>query len=212
MSYSWDSAPPDDDEGGKWVKNEHGDWELAKPEIYFEPTSTEILEKLIKKIKSLENCLSATGQTKEELEEIYAGSEWYSARYAAGKALGKIESNGVITTWLEELTNEMSATLRGRWDYRTRLVGPDEEIFIITDKGNDIKPNNKLRDKARTDLKFLYNNLPNKYHRERAGAILGYSRFRIWAHEHPVTATLAGSAATTMVFGLIYTAAEYLAK
>lgn len=29
MSYSWDSAPPDDDEGGKWFKREDGTWELS---------------------------------------------------------------------------------------------------------------------------------------------------------------------------------------
>ncbi len=67
MSYSWDSAPPDDDEGGRWFKNERGNWERVTPfnnpyldDKYSKPIESEPLGKL-EKILIIGGCAIVVG-------------------------------------------------------------------------------------------------------------------------------------------------------
>jgi len=48
--------------------------------------------------------------------------------------------------------------------------------------------------------------------RGEAGKALGYSLLRIWAHEHPLKATIAGIASTGAASGLVYMAYQFLAR
>ncbi|MBU1201241.1 MAG: hypothetical protein KJ583_00790 [Nanoarchaeota archaeon] len=54
-----------------------------------------------------------------------------------------------------------------------------------------------------------YQNSDNKSVRIHAGKELGYSSLKIWAHENPVVATIAGIGASS---GLVYALIEYLSK
>lgn len=113
-----------------------------------------------------------------ELQQIYDSSGWYSARYAAGVALG-MDVDSQFRVWIKDLRDEL-------------LEGPQELDQTI-------------RANAKKDLTFMYHNLPDRDYRIEAGRALGYSPLRIWAHEHPVAAAAAGIAAivTALGYGLI---------
>ncbi len=98
---------------------------------------------------------SKTEPAKAELTSIYNSSEWYSARFAAGYALGfeyeKLKDD--LEGWLKQLTLELHVP-------ETRL-------------------------KACEDLRYMYNLLPYKEYRAKAGKLLGHSKPRIWLDENP---------------------------
>ena len=48
--------------------------------------------------------------------------------------------------------------------------------------------------------------------KREAGKALGYSKPRIWSHEHPIAATLTGIAAAGAASGLVYALTEYFSK
>jgi len=97
-----------------------------------------------------------------ELRKIYQQSEWYSARYEAGRTTG-VSDDGDLSSQIDSYLSQLA-----------------EEVKAVTTGGRVDKV---LRKKARTDLKYLYSNLLGKKERARAGNLLDYSRIRIWATE-----------------------------
>ena len=77
----------------------------------------ESLEDALKRVESLKEWanMKPENQKKElmriELQQIFRSSEWYSARYAAGKALGMNheELDRQVITWASELEVELAA-------------------------------------------------------------------------------------------------------
>ena len=59
---------------------------------------------------------------RQQLQQTYDSSEWYSARYVAGRALNlsKEKMNRDMDSWLVELTNQLKSTKEGR---RKVIVG-----------------------------------------------------------------------------------------
>lgn len=74
------------------------------------------------------------------------------------------------------------------------------------------EPDIQKRGLARQELQRLYRKAEVFDVRTRAGKVLGYSHLRIWAHEHPVAATLTGLATAGTASVLGYLAYQYLSK
>lgn len=118
---------------------------------------------------------------RQELQQIFDNSEWYSARYAAGITLGA-NIKDQFDSWIETIKKQRR----------------------VSDKST--------RKKASQDLKHMYRDLDDISHRRIAGKALDYSDLRIWAHEHPVKATVTGIATAGAISGLVYALVEYFSK
>ncbi len=131
----------------------------------------------------------------QQLQQIYDSSEWYSARYAAGKSLNvrpeELDKN--INSWLSELGKDIRLP-----NSRSVKTGEREEDIIIT--GNwmtgapsgpcadrrtymvkdfievPIEENVRKIDKARKDSTFLYKLADKRELRQKIGSLLGVSR------------------------------------
>jgi len=177
-----------------------------------------------------------------ELQKIYDSSEWYSARYAAGKGLG-LNTNQLssqVERWVVALDRQRYLTIvtqeeRSHFEshdvteivcdgystgsrYETRV-----ESECIIDQPKIEKPDIETRKNADSDLTALLKMLnystkrelyehPDPYVRKIAATALGYSNLRVWAHEHPVTATVTGIAAVGLASGLVYALVEHLSR
>jgi hypothetical protein len=81
-----------------------------------------------------------------------------------------------------------------------------EEVRI--NAGRTLLNNTKNREK----LKTFYKSSEFLDLRIEAGQKLDYPQLRIWAHEHPVKATLTGLATAGIASGLVYALSEYLGR
>lgn len=175
---------------------------------------------------------------RNELQQIYDSSEWYSAKYAAGNALSLDLNQLKLQTeeWITDLVvNQLNAEIIVQEEKShievTPINGPvvggeradsyryDEEERVI-DQPEIKSPDIEKRKKADSDLTALINMFgfpkKRKLYRShnpdistRAGKALGYSKLRIWVHEHPILIglTILGSAS-----GLVYALVEYFNK
>lgn len=179
-------------------------------------------------------------QTREtaraELQQAYDSSEWYSAKFVAGKCLD-ISVDKQLNSWLTDLRHKMDlpisesvATERvkgyttdgyndKRWDVPVYETVWGEEPLennrdSIRKSIQDVATLFQFttRDDARDLLKRTYHHNPLSDVRKNAGRAIGYSSVRIWTHEHPVAATLIGIAAVGAASGLGYALVEYFSK
>lgn len=142
-----------------------------------------------------------------QLLQIYDSSEWYSARYSAGRNLG-IDVTEKIPEWINELRENLNADIIVQEKkshievihHDGLVVGGEradsyrwDEDEIIIDQPEIKKPDIEKRKKADADLTALISRLNYsekielyKSHnydiRTKAGKALGYSNFRIWLH------------------------------
>lgn len=158
-------------------------------------------------------------EAKQQLQQVYDSSEWYSARYVAGRALGikDNEPESRLSNWINELERKLQSEIvvqeeEGHCGKTTWLVAmgevEGEEYFI--DKPRIVRPDIEKRKKAIEDVSKLYiltDNNPNinsmlkeayknnesKNVRIESGKTLGYSRLRIFIHEHPIVSLAAAS-------------------
>jgi len=97
------------------------------------------------------------------------------------------------------------------WNY-----GMEDYSGYYEDDGTDTieikEPDIQKRELARQELKKLYKKAEAFDVRTKAGESLGYSPLRIWAHEHPIGATVTGLATAGVASGLGYLVYEYFNK
>jgi len=136
---------------------------------------------------------------KKQLQEIYDSSEWYSAKYIAGKDLGfkDNEPEGRLKKWVDELKEELKAEIVLQEEEGFTKSCPSgysginednyQGDFYIVTKERIAKPDEEKRKKAKQDLEILkkelkktYNNSSFLEERIEAGKALGYSSLRIW--------------------------------
>ncbi len=141
---------------------------------------------------------------KAELEQIYSTSEWHSARYIAGKALGKKDLLGTYVGELEEALHatkvEVAPVVVGQewlpaFDVDSSELVPIDVYGTKPSKMPDVAKRSmavedaamlyKLsqKDKAVERLLVdLYKNSKSSEDIWTAGEALGYSRLKIWWH------------------------------
>ncbi|MDP2925892.1 MAG: hypothetical protein Q8N99_05975 [Nanoarchaeota archaeon] len=148
----------------------------------------EELEDLLKQVESLKKDFSAEDKfvpdivldmqkresVKQQLQQVYDLSGWYSARYAAGRALGigDEELDSQINSWLEVLAKDISNE-GADWKYYGEdspnfdIFCPRGREFVIYDK--------KVWDKfctAKNDLRYLYKIVDNRIVRQKISLLL----------------------------------------
>jgi len=148
--------------------------------------------------------MSKVGPAERDLKEIYQNSPWYSARFAADMALHKPASGRrnfpEMDSWFKELEEELSTETSSR--AIDDLRGFSIPHFLPAESRWGSKVVLSRTYKCNDDVEV----------RRAAGKSLGYSNPRIWAHEHPVTAVVAGIAAIGTVSPLVYVLVESLGK
>lgn len=156
---------------------------------------------------------------KLQLQQIYDSSEWYSVKYIISHSVGNYR-HGMFVTELPFPTNLDIWTQ----DMRQRMNEPQKhqayKLDILKDAGVLLIELRKLTWLSRCDdeqklMKFIkdcYASDPDKEIRTQAARYLNYPTIRIWAHEHPVSATMAGVAAAGAASGLGYILYQYFSK
>ena len=130
---------------------------------------------------------------RQQLQQTYDTSDWYSARYMAGKAL-RTNVNSQVIDWVEKLTSIVNDHPRAKyvkvgeheeyediqyWDHRWYKMptGTVEDFGYVP-----IPENIEINDNAREDLKKLYDltvrTLPGKL-RKATGRVLGLGGLRV---------------------------------
>ena len=176
---------------------------------------------------------------KQQLQQFYDNSEWYSARYIAGRALSvkDNEPEGRLKKWVDELKEQLKSEIVlqeekihhqeekycGGSGHGDSCIREDEHYIPggwIIDEPAIIKPDEEKRKKAKQDLDRLKTELKGTYNnksifsgeRAEAGKALGYSSLRILTHENPITAAISGIATVGTASGLGYLIYQYLNK
>jgi hypothetical protein len=165
---------------------------------------------------------------RKELQNIYESSEWYSVKYAAGKALD-INVDERLELWIENLRKQLHAeevVVEGESNvYHKGSSSGGDAREAVWDEPDIIGPDLKTREKAVEDIAGLLEvsglkvfrallkeayNIPdnNSTIRIKAGNALGYSNLRIWVHENPIKSI--GIITTGSILG--YILYHYLAK
>ena len=149
-------------------------------------------------------------EARQKLQQVYETSEWYSVRYAAGRALGKNREElfskfmSIINNLKEDLSAGEMVEIPGQLPISTTQYGPPLEEFI---------PDMNKFSRAFEFLDDIYNNIPDKRIREEAGKSLGYSSSKIWNHEHPIKAIVRDAAiAAGVTSGLGYMLYQYMTR
>lgn len=157
------------------------------------------------RIESMPICIADEEKreaTKSELEQIYCSSEWYSARYVAGLALGlpKDRLENDLKRWKAVLKKDLrlpktelenvGKTMYTASDYAGKVW--DAEVIVPHFKKVKNYENIEKISKAKEDMKGL-----------------GYSSMSLFALRHPIAATIAAAAA---VSGAGYVLVQYLSK
>jgi len=148
-----------------WVRAEHavGNWIVDKPEITKPDTQKQ-------------------EPARQKLQQLYDISEWYSARYIAGRALGINEDTlfQQIQEWINGLFKK--TRVRGRYEEIWEHTGGYAEGFDIY-YGTEFVPNEKGSIEkfelekipgAREDLITLYKSSQTKDIRKMCGRLLDY--------------------------------------
>ena len=138
---------------GVWVGGSRGG---SNPGYYeTEPSESFVVDQYEIKAPDTQKIESARTQ----LQQIYDSSDWYSARYVAGKTLNiDIPILAVqVNKYLDELT------IKGRWDWVSARMshshgmdGPDEERFTPSPSGNENGVDTEKHPGAKEDLRKLY--------------------------------------------------------
>lgn len=134
-------------------------------------------------------------EARSKLQRIYNLSEWYSARYLTGKALGE-DVGAKLEEWIMKLRSKLYATKTGKGHYEDEIeIYYPGSRYGTYDVEHERKtgrkiwvdgpriPDEEKINAAKEDLRFMYDNLENKDHRAKVGEALGYSKLRIWLHE-----------------------------
>lgn len=178
------------DADSRWIYSDETQWVVDKPEIR-EPDKQK----------------REAARTK--LQQIYDSSEWYSARYKAGKALDTPTEklNEQPDLWLKELEKELDAEKLVHFDgpssrnYREAVGGtsadwrgvdlgeaydaeiPDhvKRLKAIKDTAELLRFSNYNSIKKLLQRAYDSNIVPDV--RKQAGKYLGKGRFRIWFHD-----------------------------
>lgn len=125
---------------------------------------------------------------------------------------------------IEELKGDLSAEIvvqeeEGHYHTGSYHRDGDEGGFYVVDKFRETIPDTKKRESARNELKSIATSFNKsqivKYAAsrtlgEKTNSKFGYYPLRIWAHEHPVAATVTGIVAVGITSGLVYALVEYL--
>ena len=157
---------------------------------------------------------------KAELQKICDSSEWYSARCHAGFGLGYGDRmREIIGSWIPELRE----LLNGDNQTRARTFIDITELACVINLPYEVIPDlvNILestswrengdsisKKEARALLEKEYKH-SHQWRAELLGKALHYSRSRVWAHNHPVTVTLAAGSAAIISW---YVIDNYLIK
>lgn len=157
---------------------------------------------------------------RQVLQQIYDSSEWYSIRYIISKSVGNYEHGMFISAfpltrnfdmWAQDLRQRMNDP---RKDRAYKLDVLKDASLLLIEAGNNLSWAKRVKDEQglKEFLEECYANNPNNGIRMQAGKYLKYHKVRIWAHEHPIGATLAGIATVGAASGLGYLIYEYLNK
>jgi hypothetical protein len=205
--------------GGYWNDYETEEWIIDQPRI-------------VRK-----NPPEKREAARKELQLIYDSSEWYSARYVAARDLGINVNKDLVNNWVSLLNSvkpKINVKVGEHQEYTdTGYAGPSTVSRVTTGDWSTVEDfkvvsNSENYKKARLDLHYLkklqriqsekidlylaYQFNKDPIIRKKAGKALGYSPMRIWAHEHPVSATIVGCTTVGATSGLGYMLYQYLTK
>lgn len=145
--------------------------------------------------------------SRAKLQQIYAFSEWYSARYVAGQALG-ISNNQLLKQkekWLIKISEELCLPNKERVYAGEKVVGELPNQYGNYNNMEDVTESIYM-------LQINENNMARKIHAKEDLKSLGYNRLILWGHLHPVASIIIGVSFACAASGLIYGVFKYFNK